>query len=157
MNTKKPLRRLNPNLDRNKKFISQRLNKLCKYLNDEYSINYGGCCLVAYLVADLLKRDNFKFKVLIWSDIEIPDDFKSIKYSQNHYAISLGRYNINVGDCSKDKSLHRHVYLDIKPKELLAHYKHNRWNDCYNIKHNNLISKMLRMSYAEFTEGLREE
>lgn len=158
MNTKKHIKKLNPCLDKNKRLISRKLNNLCEYLNKEYLINYGGCCLITYFISKLLKKDNFKFKVIVWSDYCLSaNNFTELNSSQFHYAISLGRYNINSDNCSRNTYLHRYVFNDVNPSDILKHYKRNKWNSTYNTSYNDLISKMLKMSYNAFTENLRKE
>ncbi len=159
MNTKKHLGKLNPNLDENKRLISKKLNNLCRYLNEEYNINYGGCCLVTYIISKLLKKDNFKFKIIVWSDYNLSvKNFSEINEAQFHYAINLGRYNINSGNCSKISYLHRFIFNDVSPSDILKHYKNNNycWNRSYNTSNNNLVFKLLKISYESFTKNLRE-
>ena len=58
-------KRRKPKLDTTSKKVqyelAAQLNKMCKVLDKRYQINYGGCCYLAYCIAELLEKDGFKF------------------------------------------------------------------------------------------------
>lgn len=142
------------------RIVAKKLDGFCKYLNREYSINSGGCCYVAYILASLLKRDGFRFKLIIWSRDPLDKTFTNVKYSNYHYGILLGGCFINGDGCHNNDRLYEEFYSKVRVTDILDHYNKNlkkdRWNDWYNIKQNPFIYKMLNMFYVNLTKGLRE-
>ena len=94
--------------------LAERLNKLCRFLDEEYDINAGGCCYVAYCLAKLLSKDKFKFRVIIYEDYELEDRFSEISGSHYHYAIGIGNYTINSAECDEDESFCRNIYYNVR-------------------------------------------
>lgn len=135
--------------------LTERLNKLCKFLDDEYDINAGGCCYIAYCLARLLSRDKFKFKVIIYEDYILEDRFSEVIGSYWHYAIGIGEYTINSCDCDDDNFC-KNVYTGVKASEILTHYQNGSWNNCYNSRKNSFIFKTIKVFYNDLTEDLRE-
>ena len=92
--------------------LAERLNNLCRFLDEEYEINVGGCCYIAYCLAKLLSKDKFKFRVIVYEDYELEDKFSEISESHYHYAIGIGNYTINPAECDEDfcKNIY-YIYL----------------------------------------------
>lgn len=133
--------------------MAYRLNNLCRFLDDTYDINNGGCCYIAYCFARLLSRDKFKFKVVVYENYRLGKRFDIVKRNSHyHYAISIGDYIIN----EIDKTLFRQEYTGVKASELLVHYQNNSWNSKYNIQKNQFIFKTIKVFYEDLTEDLRE-
>ena len=157
MSSKQQRKRLNLN-STSRKLIVKRLNNLCKYLNREFSINYGGCCYVAYVIAKLLESDGIDFKLIVYDEYTIRE--KSLReFSENHYHYSIsieGRFDINDDGCKRDNSLIRNEFK-ARSKEMLKHYKRYEWNSCYRTRQNSFIFKILKMSYDNITKDLRKE
>ena len=136
--------------------LAERLNNLCKFLDEEYEINVGGCCYIAYCLAKLLSKDKFKFSVIVYEDYELEDKFSEISESHYHYAIGIGSYTINSAECDEDKSFYRNVYYNVRASEILNHYKNRSWNKCYNSAKNRFIFRTIQVFYDDLTEDLRE-
>lgn len=134
--------------------LAERLNNLCKFLDEEYEINAGGCCYIAYCLARLLSKDKFKFSVIVYEDYELEDKFSEISEDHYHYAIGIGNYIIN--SCGCDEDFCRNIYYNVRASEILNHYKNNSWNECYNSTKNKFIFKIIRVFYDDLTEDLRE-
>ena len=156
MSLKRQRRKLNSKSQEIQEILAERLNKLCRFLDEEYDVNCGGCCYIAYCLARLLSRDEFKFKVIIYEDYELEEKFSEVARSHYHYAISIGKYTINAADCDDDDSFCRNVYTGVKASELLSHYQKCSWNDCYNTQKNQFIFKTIKVFYDDLTEDLRE-
>lgn len=156
MSLKRQRRKLNSKSQEIQEILAERLNKLCRFLDEEYDVNCGGCCYIAYCLARLLSRDKFKFKVIIYEDYELEEKFSEVARSHYHYAISIGKYAINAADCDDDDSFCRNVYTGVKASELLSHYQKCSWNDCYNTQKNQFIFKTIKVFYDDLTEDLRE-
>lgn len=136
--------------------ISKKLDSFCKYLNSEYHINAGGCCYIAYILASLLKKDGFRYKLVIWSDDPINKTFTKIKTSNFHYGILLGGCFINGNRCHNDRTLFETFYSRVKVTDILKHYNEKSWNNYYDRKQNSFILKMITIFYDNLTEGLRK-
>lgn len=139
------------------KLIVRKLNNLCKYLNREYSINYGGCCYVAYVIAKLLESDDIKFRLVVYSEDEIIENsIEDLYESCSHCSISLeGGLDLNDDGCKKDSSLERYEFI-VESRDILKYYKKCDWNPYYDIHLNPFISKILKISYDNITKNLRE-
>lgn len=150
MNTKKNLIPSNQNL----KVLSHQLDKLCKFLDEVYDINCGGCCYVAACLAECLQKDNISYQVVV---IECPEGivkFSKIKKSCCHYFLSINNDDINgYEDIGDDEC---RVFDNISSRSLFNHYKKYSWNSCYNSNKNKFIKKIIKQYYEDFTSPLRE-
>lgn len=140
--------------------IAERLNSLCKFLDDVYGINSGGCCYIAYCLARMLSRDKFKFKLVIY-ECNYPVNAKNLNElgeSHHHYGLLLGN-NLPINDCECffDDDMFKTVLPKVKPSEILFHYEACQWNPLYNKEKNNFIFKTIKVFYNDLTEDLREE
>lgn len=143
-----------PKLDlQSREKLSKKLNLLCKYLNDEYSINFGGCCYVAYLMASLLKHDGIKYKVIVFDSENFckRKTFIEDPWDHTHYCIQVDNYLINEDNC---EGLYKVVYKRVTPKDLKKHYFRSSWNDTYDVTNNSFIEKIIRTSYEKFKKSL---
>lgn len=156
MSLKKQKRKLNSKSQEVQEILADRLNKLCKFLDEEYDINSGGCCYIAYCLARLLSRDKFRFTVIIYEDYECEDKFSELDTSHYHYAIGVGNNVINDADCEDDLEFVKNVYRNVKASEILNHYQARSWNKCYNANKNSFIFKTIKVFYNDLTEDLRE-
>jgi hypothetical protein len=134
--------------------LSHQLDKLCKFLDEVYDINCGGCCYVAACLAECLQKDNISYQVVV---IECPEGivkFSKIKRSCCHYFLSINNNDINgyedVGDDEYG------VFDNISSRSLFNHYKKYSWNSCYNSNKNKFIKKIIKQYYEDFTSPLRE-
>lgn len=140
-----------------KEILVERLNKVCLLLHDLYYINSGGCCYIAYCFAKLLKKDNFRFNVVIYETHELKEkEFNNLSEEHYHYAISIGGYVINSDYCDEDEGLYKKVYHKVKVQDILNHYYNNKWNECYDTSKNDFIFKIIKNFYNDLTEDLRE-
>lgn len=147
--------------------LQRSLNELCQQLNNTYSINSGGCCFVAYLIAFHLDRLGLRYKLLIFTkelkdDISISSEVHSkIRNNSrktsivgsgtcNHYALYLdGGGTINVEDFY---IFNKYIIEDINSSNIKWIYRSGRWNPEYNI-HNNRI---IRKTFNAFFNGYEE-
>ena len=154
MNLRKQRKRLNTKSTEVQEILAERLNNLCKFLDEEYGINFGGCCYIAYCLARLLSKDKFEFSVIVYEDYELEDKFSEISEGHYHYAISIGNYIINSDGCDEDFC--KNIYYNVRASEILNHYKNNSWNEQYASTKNKFIFKIIRAFYGDLTEDLRE-
>ena len=150
MNIKKNLILSNQNL----KELSARLDKLCKFLDELYDINCGGCCYVAACLAECLQKDNISYQVVV---LECPEDivkFSKIQRSCCHYFLSINNNDINGYNEVEDYEYQ--VFDNVSYRSLFNHYKKCGWNTFYNREKNKFIKNIIKRYYEDFTSSLRE-
>lgn len=158
MSIKRQKRKLDSKSKDIQRIVAKKLNKFCKYLDSEYNINSGGCCFVAYLIARLLNRDGFKFKLVVWDGyFDDSNEFKKLYTNHNHYGILLNGCFINEAGYHNNVYYDEVVFSNVKVTDILNHYKASSWNSRYNKYQNSYISRMIEMFYNDLTENLREE
>ena len=148
--------------------LQKSLNELCLQLDRRYSINSGGCCFVAYLIASHLDKLGLKYKLLIFTDK--PKDYFSIfsevhsKVRNNskrisivgagtchHYTLYLeGGGVINVGEFNS--LLYKYFVGNINSSNVKWIYKFGRWNPDYNIHNNRIIRKIFNTFFNGYEE-----
>lgn len=129
------------------------LNAICKCLDSLYRINDGGCCYVAYCIAQLLERDSIPFDVVVFEKLK---EYKlsDVKQECYHIAIRLNsEYIINQGDFELDEYT---VFTNVASKDILEYYKRFKWNRIYKVFRNKFIKYVIRLFYENFTSSLRE-
>lgn len=160
MSIKRQKKKLDPKSKDIQRFVAKKLDRFCRYLDSEYNINSGGCCYVTYLLARLLKRDGFHFKIVVWDDVfseTISNKFTSLLHSHRHYGILLNGCFINEAGYHNDTFLEEIKFSNVRVIDILEHYKLGSWNACYKKSQNSYISKMLEMFYDNLTKNLREK
>ncbi len=150
MSLKRQKRKLNTS---SLKILAEKLNRLCDFLDEEYNINCGGCCYVAYCMAKILSQDNINFKLIVYEHFDLEEEFDKVVDSHYHYAISLEDIIINKCGCDEDTNLYRTEYL-VNPPEILAHYKKGDWNTEYDCSKNHFVYKTIKFFYEDFYESL---
>lgn len=139
--------------------LIEKLNETCEILNNQIHINCGGCCYVAYCIAELLERFNIDFSLIIFDrdfNLNKVYDFFDIKRSMNHYAIILGdsiEDDIINGD-DLDYDLGYYQSFKVSSEEILEHYEIGYWNNIYNIDNNEFVQNTLEYIFYEFMENL---
>ena len=68
----------------NQKELIKKINKFCDHFDDAYSLNCGGCCYVAAVIAEMLEFKNIKYKVRYYD-------------CPTHYVIEVNRTPLNLG------------------------------------------------------------
>ena len=150
MNIKKNLILSNLNL----KELSVKLDKLCKFLDEMYDINCGGCCFVAACLAECLQKDNISYQVIVYECPEDISKFSKIKRSCCHYFLSINNNDINGYDDIGDDEYQ--VFDGVSYRSLFNHYKKCGWNNVYDRDKNKFIKTIIKRYYEDFTSSLRE-
>ena len=73
--------------------LASRLNNLCNDLNQQFHVNWGGCCYIAHCITKLLELDNVQYSVIVFDDECILmrcKSFNDLPRSMAHYAVMLG-------------------------------------------------------------------
>ena len=70
--------------NRNLKKLVNELNQVCLKLHDDYCINYGGCCFVAYLLMKHFENLNIHPNLIIESEYEEVNHKELFHFSKQH-------------------------------------------------------------------------
>lgn len=146
--------------------LARSLNSLCKFLHDTYSVNYGGCCFLAYLIAQHLDQLGLEYDLVIYDDCH--KDRVSIEHevlsrhrnkgfhnsvtgphSCSHYCLQLrGAGVINSDD--DDEGEHRYTIPDVSYKNIRWIYRNSEWNSRYEVRHNKTIKNIVKEFFKEY-------
>lgn len=141
--------------------LASRLNNLCNDLNQQFHVNWGGCCYIAHCITKLLELDNVKYSVIVFDDECILmrcKSFNDLPRSMAHYAIMLGSgvdTECTINCKESDYDLYFKTF-DTTSQDLLDHYLDNDWNSYYETEHNQEVLTIIEEYYYEFTKNLRE-
>ena len=146
--------------------LLKNLNSLCRFLDETYNVNMGGCCYLASLIAKHLDKLNIKYDLIIYDSYS--RNRENIKcevisrrrnkglnnsvtgrYSCNHYCIRLrgaGVINGN-GDYTEE---HRYSIPNISYKNIRWIYKNSRWNKCYEVQYNKTIKNIVKEFFKNY-------
>lgn len=143
--------------------LVNKLNKLCKKLDELFEINCGGCCYVAYCIAKLLEQFEINFKLVVFDNYYNLKDFTclcELPVAMNHFAITIDDViDGDVINCD-DEYFNYYSYnsYDVNSDEILKFYnEHNNWNRRYNPDNNNTIMITINNFYYEWTKNLCKE
>lgn len=146
--------------------IVRDLNLICKQLDDDYDVNCGGCCYIAYLISKHLDKLHLKYKLCVLncfqkSEKEIckevqqritnREESKSVSgfNTCNHYYILLhGGGAINFGDFEGEYFLHK--IDNINHNHIKWIYDSGLWNDRYDTDNNKLIKKKIKRYFQQY-------
>ena len=138
------------------------LNTLFTALDTIYDINAGGCCYIAYIVAEELEKRNFNnFSLRIYNDNYVlneedcfeniendVDDFPIYSYTANHYVLVYDDIEINPDDTAEYLE---YVDLhDVDSNFILDICNKGDWNCVFN--HNNLtfIRRFIKIIFDQY-------
>jgi hypothetical protein len=141
------------------------INNLCKFLDDTYGINYGGCCYLAALIARYLDRLDIKYSLIVYDackknksyiEYEILNKSKNKHYSRsvtgnntcNHYCLRI--HGSGIINETKLENVHRYVINDVDSKSISWIYRSGVWNNCYKTKYNKTIKSIVKEFFREY-------
>lgn len=141
--------------------LASRLNKLCNKLQEQFAINWGGCCYTAYCIAALLEQDHFEYSLIVF-DEEFPvcnyDSLNDLPEVMDHYAIIIENPDEFIPvNCDTSDFKGYYTKFKVKAEDLLKYYLENRWNDFYKVDNNYLVKTFIEGVYYEFIEDLCKE
>ena len=117
------------------KRLIYRLNNLCEKLDEDYSINCGGCCFVASVIAKKLAKNHIGYKVGI----------DGVFNKEELTGVYIRHVVIKVNDCIINDVEGDYIYewYSLSPEQLCQFYKNgkSKWNDIYDTYYNCLIEK----------------
>ena len=145
--------------------LLKNLNSLCKFLDDTYDVNSGGCCFLASLIAKHLDKLNIKYNLVVYDcctknrlciEQEVISCHKNKgfrnsitgRYSCNHYCLQLkGAGVINSDNYKGD---HQYLIPNISYKNIKWIYKNSNWNDCYDVQYNKTIKNIVKEFFEKY-------
>ena len=150
-----------------RKLVSD-LNTLCDRLDEDYSINYGGCCFVAYLLMKNFEAIGIHPILVIESDCdEIDgdeflncvhdrvDECNGLGYNTcTHYFVLIPKIGyVNAGEFSRD-SLNK--FRGLTAKDVQWIYKTGDWNTCYETKNNPMVGRRIKQVFRKYEDLFKE-
>ena len=146
--------------------LLKNLNSLCRFLDETYNVNMGGCCYLASLIAKHLDKLNIKYDLIIYDSYSrnrenIKCEVISCRknkdlnnsvtgyYSCNHYCIRLRGAGVINGDGDYTEE-HRYSIPNISYKNIRWIYKNSRWNKCYKVQYNKTIKNIVKEFFKNY-------
>lgn len=148
--------------------LRKELNKLCKELNNEYLINYGGCCFVAFVIATHLYKLGIPYKFVICDSIkkcrkdilhELTNQVNNAYWEKdsatgsescNHYCLQIGTSYINGSYYVNNNYYHKYSFKNIVPDVIKWVYDTSDWNPNYCTKYNDEIIQIINKFFKEY-------
>lgn len=144
--------------------LQRDINSLCKFLDETYSINLGGCCFLASLIAKYLDKLNIKYKLVIYEDTI--KDYRSIAheitncrknkgfrnsvtgyYTCSHYCLQI----LGSGVINGSKGyIHQYTIPNISHKNIQWIYRNGYWNDSYNVQYNKAVKNIVKTFFSKY-------
>lgn len=141
--------------------VFNNLNSICDCLDYIYSINSGGCCYIAYIIADILEREGFEFDVLIIPnpEVDMPENFSDLIESTQHVCLRVTINNdVYFINCTEDYDEDDYIaYYNVSSIDILNYYKSWKWNCIYDVARNKFIKYIINLIYDNFSSSLREK
>lgn len=144
--------------------LLEKLENECQALNDDYSINSGGCCFLAYIIAkefdkrdvnyDLVIGDNYKTRdynsiyaeVINQTENDLEEESVVGYNTVNHYFLSVDGFYLNSNDGYN--ILWTIPVSDYVPIKWI--WEHGEWNKCYDTKYNKKVTKRIKSIFKEY-------
>ena len=145
--------------------LCRSINRLCDFLNEEYNINYGGCCFIASLIAEHLDRLKISYNLIVYDYFEKDVDYvqheiltkvKNKSYRKSvignntcfHYCLFIeGAGEINSGDFN---DCIRYVIKDVQCSNIRWIYRNGKWNKNYDIYNNKSIKNIVKSFFRRY-------
>ena len=141
------------------------LNVLCDRLDQDYNINFGGCCFVAYLIIKHFEKIGLHPTLIIESDCENidQDDFLDCVHTRSgncqglkdqtcyHYFIYIPEINkyINSGEIYED---YLYEFQGLSAKDVHWIYKTGDWNSDYDRKNSPMVGRKIAQVFKKYED-----
>ena len=150
-----------------KRLISE-LNNLCDRLDEDYNINYGGCCFVAYLMMKNFEALGIHPVLVIESDCDEIDGGEFLDCVRDrdnncnglgyntccHYFVSIPKIGyVNAGDFDRE-SLNK--FRGLSAKDVQWIYKTGDWNNEYETRNNPMVGRRIRQVFRKYEDLYKE-
>lgn len=114
-------------------FLIKKLNYLASELDRRYSMNSGGCCYFAYLIAEWLEAYDIEYRFIIQDD---PIDGVSGK----HYCLQIMPSKLFINKLSK----YSHIKTtQLTSSQIFSYYRKSNWSEKYDICNNAVVKKAI--------------
>lgn len=147
--------------------VIEAINTLCEELHDRYSLNAGGCCYCASVLARELEALGIKYKLVIYdydtkgaSSLAVRrniknrnklSDYSDIMFCGSHYAIML-----SSGELLNASEYHgNYPYMTVgclNSKHIKWMYDEGDWNMRYDPKYNSIVAKRVKQLFKQYAE-----
>lgn len=139
------------------------LNALCKFLDNVYDVNLGGCCFLASTIARHLDKLKISYRLVIYDLYN--KDKESIEYevtnrrrNKTKHGSVVGIYTCDhyclylegVGIINRSSSNHHYSISNVSHKNIYWIYKNGSWNKRYKVQHNKTIKNIVKEFFKEY-------
>lgn len=111
-------------------FLIKKLNYLASELDRRYSMNSGGCCYFAYLIAEWLEAYDIEYRFIIQDDGPIDG------VSGKHYCLQIMPSKLFINKLSK----YSHIKTtQLTSSQIFSYYRKSNWSEKYDICNNAVV------------------
>lgn len=151
------------------KSLVKDLNVLCDRLDQDYDINFGGCCFVAYLMMKHFEKIGLHPTLIIESDCgEIDgDDFLDCVRTRSgncqglkdqtcfHYFVYIPEVDeyVNSGEFYED---YLYKFRGLSAKDVHWIYKTGDWNVNYDRKNSPMVGRKIAQVFKKYEDLYQE-
>lgn len=115
-------------------FLIKKLNYLASELDRRYSMNSGGCCYFAYLIAEWLEAYDIEYRFIIQDDGPIDE------VSGKHYCLQIMPSKLFINKLSK----YSHIKTtQLTSSQIFSYYRKSNWSEKYDICNNAVVKKAI--------------
>lgn len=115
-------------------FLIKKLNYLASELDRRYSMNSGGCCYFAYLIAEWLETYDIEYRFIIQDDGPIDG------VSGKHYCLQIMPSKLFINKLSK----YSHIKTtQLTSSQIFSYYRKSNWSEKYDICNNTVVKKAI--------------
>ena len=145
------------------------LNILCDRLDQDYNINFGGCCFVAYLMMKHFEKIGLHPILVIENDCEKinEDDFLDCVHTRSgncqgikdqtcyHYFVYIPEIDeyVNSGECYED---YLYKFQGLSAKDVHWIYRTGHWNSEYNRKNSPMVGRKIAQVFRKYEDLYQE-
>jgi len=145
------------------------LNVLCDRLDQDYNINFGGCCFVAYLMMKHFEKIGLHPTLIIESDCEDidGDDFLDCVHTRSgncqglkdqtcyHYFVYIPEVDeyVNSGEFYEE---YLYKFRGLSAKDVHWIYKTGDWNSSYDRKNSPMVGRKIAQVFRKYEDLYQE-
>ena len=145
------------------------LNALCDRLDQDYNINFGGCCFVAYLMMKHFEKIGLHPTLVIENDCEKinEDDFLDCVHTRSgncqgikdqtcyHYFVYIPEIDKYVNSC-EFYGEYLYKFQGLSAKDVHWIYKTGDWNSEYDRKNNPMVGRKIAQVFRKYEDLYQE-
>jgi hypothetical protein len=145
------------------------LNVLCDRLDQDYNINFGGCCFVAYLMMKHFEKIGLHPTLIIESDCEDidGDDFLDCVHTRSgncqglkdqtcyHYFVYIPEVDeyVNAGEFYEE---YLYKFRGLSAKDVHWIYRTGDWNSNYDRKNSPMVGRKIAQVFRKYEDLYQE-